>query len=139
MTDDDQMTSRCRHCGEANPPNAAYCMHCATRLTDNTLAFHARRVVVTGLGAISSLGPTATETWTRVLAGETGIRRVDNLDPAQNPCLIRGDIDESRIPFRFLEGKTARNTSRFARIAVEAAGEAMIDAGLLDDDLQPNM
>jgi 3-oxoacyl-[acyl-carrier-protein] synthase II len=41
------------------------------------------------------------------------------------------------VASRFLQGKAARNTSRFSRFAMEAAGEAMIDAGLLDDDLQP--
>jgi 3-oxoacyl-[acyl-carrier-protein] synthase II len=139
MSDDVQTTTQCQHCGGSNPPSATYCMHCATRLADNMQASHTRRVVVTGLGAISSLGSTASETWTRVLAGETGIRRVTNLDPAQSPCLIRADIDESRISFRFLEGKSARNTSRFARVTVEAAGEALEDAGLLDHDLQPNI
>ncbi|MDP9364421.1 MAG: beta-ketoacyl-[acyl-carrier-protein] synthase family protein [Chloroflexota bacterium] len=97
----------------------------------------ARRVVVTGLGAISSLGSSAEETWRRMLAGETGIRRVPDLDPAQHPCVLRGDVDDAAIPARFLEGKVARNTSRFARMAVEAAGAALLDADLLDADLRP--
>jgi 3-oxoacyl-[acyl-carrier-protein] synthase II len=96
-----------------------------------------KRVVVTGIGAVSSLAPTATETWERIVAGETGIRRADNLDPAQHPCLLRGDVDDSKVASRFLQGKAARNTSRFSRFAMEAAGEAMIDAGLVDDELQP--
>lgn len=91
-----------------------------------------RRVVVTGLGAISSLGPSATELWDRLLAGETGIRGAANLDPAIINATVRGDVDDERVPSRFLEGKTLRNTSRFARFAVEAAGEALIDAGLID-------
>ncbi|MEJ7838143.1 MAG: beta-ketoacyl-[acyl-carrier-protein] synthase family protein, partial [Thermomicrobiales bacterium] len=98
-----------------------------------------RRVVVTGIGAISSLAPTATETWQRIVAGETGIRRAENLDPAQHKCMLRGDVDDSQVANRFLEGKAARNTSRFSRFAMEAAGEAMIDAGLLDESLQPNI
>ncbi|HLL51531.1 MAG TPA: beta-ketoacyl-[acyl-carrier-protein] synthase family protein [Thermomicrobiales bacterium] len=91
-----------------------------------------RRVVVTGLGAISSLGPSAEELWDRLLAGESGIRTAENLDPTIINCTIRGDVDDETIPNRFLEGKTLRNTSRFARLAVEAAGEALIDAGLID-------
>lgn len=97
-----------------------------------------RRVVVTGIGAISSLATNARETWERVLNGETGIRLAANLDPAKHKCVLRGDVDDSKLPQRFLTGKTLRNASRYARIAVEAAGEAMLDAGLLDDDLQPN-
>src|SRR3954447_14864665 len=91
-----------------------------------------RRVVVTGLGAISSLGPSACELWDRLLAGESGIRTAANLDPTIINCTVRGDVDDSTVPQRFLEGKTLRNTSRFSRLAVEAAGEALIDAGLID-------
>lgn len=137
MNENDHTTIECARCGASNPASALYCMRCASRLADSMPASHPRRVVVTGLGAISSLGPSAPETWTRVLAGETGIRRVPDLDPALNPCVLRGDVDESRVPARFLTGKAARNTSRFSRLAVEAAGEALIDAGLLDEDLQP--
>ena len=96
-----------------------------------------RRVVVTGIGAISSLAPSAEESWSRIVAGETGIRRADDLDPAQHPCVLRGAVDRSTIPARFLFGKAARNTSFFSKLAVESAGEAIADAGLLDDDLQP--
>lgn len=93
-----------------------------------------RRVVVTGLGAVSSLGSTAGELWQRLLAGESGIRAAKNLDPAIINCTVRGDVEDEELPNRFLEGKTLRNTSRFARMAVDAAGEALIDAGLLDPE-----
>jgi 3-oxoacyl-[acyl-carrier-protein] synthase II len=102
-----------------------------------TQSFTPRRVVVTGIGAITPLAPSARETWQRVLAGETGIRRAENLDPDKHKCLLRADVDDSKMPQRFLTGKELRNTSRYARMAVEAAGEAMLDAGLLDDDLRP--
>jgi 3-oxoacyl-[acyl-carrier-protein] synthase II len=91
-----------------------------------------RRVVITGLGAISSLGVGAGELWERLLAGESGIRTADNLDPAIINCTIRGDVDDEAVPNRFLDAKTLRNTSRFARLGIEAAGDALIDAGLID-------
>jgi 3-oxoacyl-(acyl-carrier-protein) synthase len=91
-----------------------------------------RRVVITGLGAISSLGVGAGELWERLLAGESGIRTADNLDPAIINCTIRGDVDDEAVPNRFLDPKTLRNTSRFARLGIEAAGDALIDAGLID-------
>ena len=56
-----------------------------------------RRVVVTGLGAITSLGPNAPATWERLLAGETGIRRAANLDPGRHACLVRGDVDDATV------------------------------------------
>jgi 3-oxoacyl-[acyl-carrier-protein] synthase II len=98
-----------------------------------------RRVVVTGLGAITSLAPNAPESWRRIVNGESGLKRIESLDPAQNPCLVRGDVDDSQVLNRFLDGKKARNTSRFSRLTVEAAGEALIDAGLVGDDLEPVM
>jgi len=107
--------------------------------TESPRTITRRRVVVTGIGAISSLAPTAAETWERILANETGIARIDSLDPAQHPCILRGDVDDSQVQSRFLTGKEARNTSRFSRFAIEAAGDALLDAGLLDDDLTPNM
>jgi 3-oxoacyl-[acyl-carrier-protein] synthase II len=126
-------SSSCPACGEGSPPGAAFCMHCGANLASGARpAFQPRRVVVTGLGAISSLASNAPETWRRVLAGETGIRRVETLDPETNPCLVRGDVDDKNVPNRFLDPKTLRNTSRFARLALEAAGEALIDAGMVD-------
>ncbi|MGI8644669.1 MAG: beta-ketoacyl-[acyl-carrier-protein] synthase family protein, partial [Thermomicrobiales bacterium] len=92
------------------------------------------RVAVTGLGAITSLGPSAAETWRRAVAGETGIRRQPNLEPPLYPCALLGDVDDATIPSRFLTGKAIRNTSRFARLALEASGEALLDAGLIDGD-----
>lgn len=93
-----------------------------------------RRVVVTGLGAVSSLGAGADRLWERLLAGESGIRTAENLPAGTINSTIRGDVDDEQVPNRFLEGKTLRNTSRFARFAVEAAGEALIDAGLIDPE-----
>ncbi|HRA47379.1 MAG TPA: beta-ketoacyl-[acyl-carrier-protein] synthase family protein, partial [Thermomicrobiales bacterium] len=98
---------------------------------NRTVSLH--RVAITGLGAVTSLASTAKPSWERILAGESGLKRVD-LDPEQNPCLVRGDVDDATITNRFLDAKTLRNTSRFSRMAVEAAGEALIDAGLINED-----
>jgi beta-ketoacyl-acyl-carrier-protein synthase II len=130
---------RCPACGNANPTSARFCMRCGADLTGGPAPVRPRRVVVTGLGAITSLASNVPETWRRILAGESGLRRVPSLDPEQNPCLVRGDVDDACVPNRFLDVKTARNTSRFSRLAVEAAGEALIDAGLLGPDLQPTI
>jgi beta-ketoacyl-acyl-carrier-protein synthase II len=107
----------------------------ALRNPNGSLPRH--RVVVTGLGAITSLGTSVEETWRRMLAGETGIARVEELDPSQFSCVIRGDVDDAAVPARFLTGKVARTTSRFSRLATEATGAALLDAGLLNDDLEP--
>ena len=97
-----------------------------------------RRVVVTGIGAVSSLAPTAEESWQRIVNGETGIRHSDMLDPDKHSCLLHGTVDSEAVANRFLDRKVLRNTSRYSRWATEAAGEALLQAGLLDDDLQPS-
>jgi len=141
--DPDVRPLRCPHCEAANPADAAFCLRCGNPLATGAPAGPApvsvspRRVVITGLGAITSLAPSARGTWQRLLAGESGIRRDPNLDPDKFACVLHGYVDDATIPSRFLAGKAARNTSRFARMAVEAAGEALADAGLLDADLQP--
>jgi 3-oxoacyl-[acyl-carrier-protein] synthase II len=98
-----------------------------------------RRVVVTGIGAITSLATNARDTWQKVLNGETGIRRADNLNADKHKCVLRGDVDDSQMPQRFLSPKELRNTSRYSRMALEAAGEALMDAGLLDDEYNPTI
>lgn len=100
-------------------------------------AFQPRRVVVTGVGVVSSLASSAKETWQKLIAGETGIRVADNLEPDKHKSLLRADVNDDDIPQRFLKGKELRNASRYTRMAMEAAGEAMMDAGLLDDELKP--
>jgi 3-oxoacyl-[acyl-carrier-protein] synthase II len=137
MSDVSSSELRCPACGSPNPLSARYCMHCAASLTGGPAPIQPRRVVVTGLGAITSLASNAPGTWQRILAGECGLRRVESLDSDQNPCLVRGDVDDACVPNRFLDAKKARNTSRFARFTVEAAGEALIDAGLLGQDFEP--
>jgi 3-oxoacyl-[acyl-carrier-protein] synthase II len=139
MTETTAPNVRCPRCDTANPDSARYCNRCAADLAGGPAPVRPRRVVVTGLGAITSLASNAPETWQRLLAGESGLRRVASLDPDQNPCLVRGDVDDACVPNRFLDAKTARNTSRFARLTVEAAGEALIDAGLLGPDLEPTI
>jgi 3-oxoacyl-[acyl-carrier-protein] synthase II len=92
-------------------------------------------VVVTGLGAITALGPSVGETWCRLLAGETGIRRAPNLVSGEHACLVRGDVDNARIPRRVLTGKVARNASRFTHMMVEASADALLQSGLIDPNL----
>ncbi len=100
---------------------------------------HPRRVVVTGLGAISALGAGACVTWERIVAGETGIRVNELLDPAQHPSVLMSTVEREKVPQRFLSGKEARNTSLYSKWALEAAGEAMLDAGLIDERFEPTV
>lgn len=90
-----------------------------------------RRVVVTGVGAITPLARGAEASWQRALAGESGIGMIERWDPGNLPVRIGGEITETpELPW--IDAKAARNVARFARYALVAGAEAIEDAGLLD-------
>ena len=93
-----------------------------------------RRVVITGLGAITSLADSAEGTWQRLLAGESGVSRIDRWDPSDLPVQIGAEIKETPdLPM--IDAKQARNIARYARFGIAAAGEALNDARLLDNGM----
>jgi len=51
-----------------------------------------RRVVVTGLGCVSPVGNTAQESWTRILAGQSGIDRITHFDASAFACHFAGEV-----------------------------------------------
>src|SRR5574340_311544 len=87
-----------------------------------------RRVVVTGLGAITSLGSTLEETWRNLLAGRCGIRELTLFDPSAYRTQTAAQITE--IPDAFLPSSDRRRMSRADRIGIVAAREAVAGAGL---------
>jgi len=93
-----------------------------------------RRVVVTGLGAITSLANSAEGTWQRLLAGESGVSRIERWDPGDFPVQIGAEIkDTPELPM--IDAKQARNIARYARFGIAAASEALENAGLLDNGI----
>jgi len=102
-----------------------------------------RRVVVTGLGMVTPLGCGVDVTWRRLLAGESGARRIDTFDvsdiPAKIACTIpRGDgSDGTYNPDQWMEPKEQRKVDHFIVYAMCAARQALEDAGwkpATDDD-----
>jgi beta-ketoacyl-acyl-carrier-protein synthase II len=87
------------------------------------------RVVITGLGAITVLGPTAQIFWENLLQGKSGIRRITQFDASGFPCQIAGEIPEFD-PSQYMDRKEVRRISRSAQIALAAAIQAVADAGL---------
>ena len=86
-----------------------------------------RRIVITGLGAVTCAGNSLPETWAKLIAGQSGIGRVTRFDPAGLPdCAgeVRG------LELDGLTPKEVRRMSRSAQFAVAAADEAMRQAGL---------
>ena len=88
-----------------------------------------RRVVVTGMGAVTPLGATADTFWARLVAGESGVRTITSFDPSRVACHFAGeaiDFDPSRV----LDRKEVRRNDRTTQLALVATREAMDQAGL---------
>lgn len=94
-----------------------------------TEANNRRRVVITGLGAISPLGSSVQQTWEGWINGVSGIRRISQFDASNMPCQIAGEIPDFN-PEDYLERKEARRVPRSSQIALAAAMQAAADAGL---------
>jgi 3-oxoacyl-[acyl-carrier-protein] synthase II len=87
-----------------------------------------RRVVVTGMGAVTALGSTLEQTWKGLLAGRCGIRPLSLFDASDYRTQTAAEIDE--IPDGFLTPAERRRMSRADRMGVAAAREALDGAGL---------
>src|SRR5262245_17438952 len=94
-----------------------------------------RRVVVTGLGAVTPLGCGVERTWQRILKGESGVSRVDRFDVSDLPARIAGQIprgdgsDGTYNPDQWMEPKEQRKVDEFIVYAMCAAKQALADAG----------
>jgi 3-oxoacyl-[acyl-carrier-protein] synthase II len=88
-----------------------------------------RRVVITGIGAITPLGNDVKTTWARLIAGESGAGPITQFDASDFPvkfaCEVR-DFD----PGEWIDRKQARRMDRFAQLIVAAARQAEADSGL---------
>ena len=88
-----------------------------------------RRVVVTGLGAVSPLGNDDPTTWQGFVSGRSGVRTIESFDPARVGSRIAGEV-RGFDPSRVLDRKEVRRNDRYTQLALVAAREAMDDAGL---------
>jgi len=125
----------CPTCNAPVPPSANYCPNCGEPVGNELPAN--RRVVVTGAGAVSPLGLTASETWQRLLAGESGIHRIERFDPSDLPVQIAGEVRGFTIG-DWVDAKTAKQLAPFAQYAIASAGMALADARVDSQDIDPS-
>jgi len=92
-----------------------------------------RRVVVTGLGCVSPVGNTAQESWTRILAGQSGIDRITHFDASAFACHFAGEVKNFNLD-AYISPKEARTMDRFIHLGVAASLQAVADAGLATGD-----
>lgn len=88
-----------------------------------------RRVVVTGLGAVTPLGNTVEEFWRGVKAGEVGIGPITKFDTTQYKVKLAAEVKNFDAG-KAMDSKAARRMELFSQYAVAAAKEAFMDAGL---------
>lgn len=96
-----------------------------------------KRVVVTGLGAITPLGNTVTEYWQRLLQGCSGIGPITLFNASCLACQVAGEV-KAFDPCDYLNRKDTRHMDRFAQFAVCASLQAIADAGIEINELNAN-
>lgn len=130
-----EATLDCPHCGKRAPQDANFCPACGWKLS--AAREGRRRVVVTGLGAVTPLGLTAEETWQGLVSGQSGIHTIERFDPSELPVQIAGEVRGFSIN-DWVDPKTARQMALFSQFAVASAGMALNDAGIAVDSFDPD-
>ena len=92
-----------------------------------------RRVVVTGLGMINSLGLNRGDSFKAIVEGKSGIKRISCFDVENFPVKIAGEITDFN-PEEVMDPKEVKKADRFIQLALKASREAMLDSGLLGSD-----
>jgi 3-oxoacyl-[acyl-carrier-protein] synthase II len=95
-----------------------------------------RRVVITGMGAITPLGLDIASSWEAMRRGRSGVRYMTLADTTNYPTKVAAEVVDWQ-PEAFIDRKEARRMARFAQFAVAAAGQAIADAGIKLDVLDP--
>jgi 3-oxoacyl-[acyl-carrier-protein] synthase II len=89
-----------------------------------------RRVVVTGIGLVSSLGIGTDANWLAMVAGQSGVGRITKFDAAAFATQIAGEV-KAFDPLRFIEKKDVKKMDVFIQYAIAASQFAVDDAGLV--------
>lgn len=97
-----------------------------------------RRVVVTGMGAITPIGNSVEEFWNGIKEGKTGFGPITYFDTADYRCKLAAEVKDFD-PAQYMDKKSARRMEQFCQFAVAAAGQAIADAGLIMEQEDPYM
>ncbi|MBC1423026.1 beta-ketoacyl-ACP synthase II [Listeria seeligeri] len=92
-----------------------------------------RRVVVTGIGAVTPIGNDAETSWENAKKGVNGVSEMTRLNPDDFPVKIAAELKDFDVE-KYLEKKEARKMDRFTHYAIASAEMAVQDSGLIIDD-----
>jgi 3-oxoacyl-[acyl-carrier-protein] synthase II len=93
-----------------------------------------KRVVVTGLGAITPIGNNLMEYWDGLVSGRNGIGLITHFDAAQHTCRFAGEV-KGFDPHDYLDRKEAKRMDRFAQFGVAASLQSLADSQLVINKL----
>ncbi|WP_218082227.1 beta-ketoacyl-ACP synthase II [Anthocerotibacter panamensis] len=93
-----------------------------------------RRVVVTGMGALTPLGNSVEEYWTGLKAGRSGVGPITRFDPERHVVRIAAEVQDFD-PTAYMDRKDAKRMDRFTQFAVAASKQALADANFEINDL----
>src|SRR5882757_9119692 len=96
-----------------------------------------RRVVVTGLGAVTPIGNDVATTWRAMQSGVSGASRITKFDPTNFPVQFACEV-KGFDPLLSMDRKEAKRADQYTQYAVAAAVEAMQDAGLASGGYDEN-
>ena len=88
-----------------------------------------RRVVVTGMGAVTPVGLSVQEYWDSLVAGRSGLGPITHFDPTGYPCRIASEV-KGFDPKNYMDLRESRRMARFSQLAVAAAVEAVKSSGI---------
>ncbi len=91
-----------------------------------------KRVVITGMGAVTPVGNDVASYWDALVAGRSGVGPITLYDASEQPVQIAGEV-KGFDPAALLGYKEARRTDRFTQLVLVAADQAVADAGLAFD------
>ena len=97
-----------------------------------------KRVVVTGLGAITPLGNSAEETWKNMVAGKSGAAPITHFDTSKFKTQFACEVKDFKPEDFGIDRKEARKMDLYCQFAIAAANEAIADSGLVTETLDKN-
>lgn len=96
-----------------------------------------RRVVVTGMGAITPIGKTVDEFWKGIKNGECGINEISQFDTTNFKVKLAAEVKDFK-PEEYFDRKGVKRLERFSQFAIIAAKEAMKDSGITKENTDMN-
>jgi 3-oxoacyl-[acyl-carrier-protein] synthase II len=95
------------------------------------------RIVVTGLGALTSIGNNVNDYWQSLINGVSGADPIKNFDPARYKTRFACEV-KGFDPLNFIDKKDVRKMDPYVQLGIAAADEAMNDAGFIDGNYDPD-